>query len=145
MSTKQFTGFTLIELIVVIGIIAVLAAIVIIAINPTRQFSLTRNAQRKHDVEQILNAFGQYATDNGGSYPSSISTACASPIIATSAGIDVATNYTATLTPTYITKVPVDPAVGANGSYKVCSAGNNRITVFAPSTELGLAIISVTR
>ncbi len=57
-------GFTLIELLVVIGIIAILFAIVLIAVNPARQFSQSRNATRKSHVKEILNAIDEYLIDN---------------------------------------------------------------------------------
>lgn len=61
---KIWKGFTLIELLLTIGVISIISAIVIIAVNPSRQFEQTRNAERRHIAKQIQNAMSQYLIDN---------------------------------------------------------------------------------
>ena len=53
---KSKKGFTLIEVLLVVAIIAILAGIVILAVNPAKQLADTRNAQRRADVNTIINA-----------------------------------------------------------------------------------------
>jgi prepilin-type N-terminal cleavage/methylation domain-containing protein len=53
-------GFTLLELLITIGVMGILAAIVIIAINPQKQLEDARDAQRRTDVNTILNAVTQF-------------------------------------------------------------------------------------
>lgn len=144
-------GFTLIEVLLVIGIIGILAAIVIIAVNPVRQLAQAENAQRRSDVNSILNAIYQYAIDNDGSLPSTIaSTTCssASSICRTAAsdctnGVSLAV---LTNSETYLVSMPIDPdeTVATSSGYKVAKSGNARVTVCAPNAELS-ATISVTR
>ena len=138
-------GFTLIELLLVIGIIAILAAIVIVAINPTKQLADARNAQRRSDVNTILNAIYQYSIDNNGNLPSTITTStthiCRSGVNVDCTGL-INLNM---LTGAYVVGIPADPkdATGTDTVYTVVKA-NGRITVAAPSAEQG-ATISVTR
>ena len=61
---KSLTGFTLLEILLVVGIIAILASIVIVALNPTKQFSQVRNTQRKANLSELNKALYQYYIDN---------------------------------------------------------------------------------
>lgn len=143
LSSKR--GFTLIELLLVIGIIAILAAIVIVAINPTKQLGDARNAQRRSDVNTILNAVYQYAIDHNGTLPSGIPTTTPAEVCVTGAescnnGVDLDV-----LTGSYLVRVPADPqASGTGADYTIVRDTNGRVTVAAPSAEQS-ATISVTR
>jgi prepilin-type N-terminal cleavage/methylation domain-containing protein len=141
-------GFTLIELLLVIGIIAILASIVIVAINPTKQLGDARNAQRRSDVNTILNAVYQYAIDHNGTLPTGITTVT-KHICATGAGITCDTSAISldVLTGSYIVKLPHDPSVAATSggtAYYIVQDSNGRVTVTAPKAEQS-ASISVQR
>jgi prepilin-type N-terminal cleavage/methylation domain-containing protein len=144
----QRRGFTLIELLLVIGIIAILASIVIVAINPTKQLGDARNAQRRSDVNTILNAVYQYAIDNNGDLPGTLPAVgvtdeiCSTSSVAIAGCIDLDV-----LTGSYLVKLPVDPqqpATGTGTAYEIMQDANGRITITAPDAEGG-ETISVTR
>jgi type IV pilus assembly protein PilA len=155
---KNKKGFTLLEVLLVVAAIGILAGIVIVALNPGKQLGDTRNAQRRSDVNTILNAVYQYAIDNDGNLPTAIdavtgssqvlgtaasgldSTCTATTTVA--AGIDLSTD----LVPTYIVGIPADPKTGAatNTDYYINKDANGRLTVGACDPEQS-AVISVTR
>ena len=155
---KRTKGFTLIEILLVVAILAVLAGIVIIAVNPARQLGQANNSQRRADVTTILNAVYQYALDNGGSLPSAIDSVVASSQVLGTAALGCDTtcgtlttvaacvDLSATLTPTYIVGIPLDPRSGtaANTDYYINKDANNRITIGSCDPQLS-AVISVTR
>lgn len=158
--SKVIRGFTLIEILVVIGIIAVLATIVLIAINPARQFAQANNTQRTSNVETILNAIGQNMADNKGVLPAGLTAAaCPTATPCNITGVVAAGNVDLcpSLVTTYVASLPVDPSL-AGGSISTCNAtyttgykvsvdASNRVTVYAPSTQIPPAavVISITR
>ncbi len=153
-SASPRAGFTLLEVLLVVAIIAILAGIVILAINPSKQLADARNAQRKVDVNTILNATYQYALDNNGAIPSTIPTgtcggATTNEICATGAASCTGLVDLTVLTTNqkYVVSIPTDPsgATTTNGTgYHTTKSANNRITVCAVTTENG-STPSVTR
>lgn len=138
-------GFTLLEVLLVVAVIAILAGIVIIAINPGKNLADTRDAQRKADVNTIVNAVYQYALDNNGSLPSTITGSatqicngtgagtCASP-----AAIDLGV---LTASGKYLVALPKDPKCASTPCPQANSIGytivltNGRVTVAAPLAD----------
>lgn len=144
-------AFTLIEILLVVAIIAILAGIVITAINPTKQLGDARNAQRRSDVNTILNAIYQYSIDNDG-LPSAIqqttttncNTGSSYHICKDSGNCTGATDLSVlTTSEKYLIGIPVDPAFKSNTNltgYYVTKTTNGRVTVCAPSAEQGATI-----
>ena len=139
-------GFTLIELLVVIAIVVILAAIVLVAVNPGRQLSTARNAQRSSDVNTVLNAVNQYMVDHSGQLPGTIPSCSGAMGNIGSGGVNLGSSLVAT----YVAQMPMDPGSPANNpgtaadtGYDIC-ASNTRVTISAPWAELGQTI-SVTR
>lgn len=146
MKSLNKRGFTLLEILLVVAAIAILAGIVIIAINPGKQLADTRNAQRRVNVNTILNGVYQYSIDNKGALPTGI-TQTATEICKTGGNCTNLIDLSVlTANETYLTAIPTDPTgVNTNGTgYKILQSANGRITVSAPSAENG-ATITVTR
>lgn len=113
-STKR--GFTLIELLVVIAIIGLLASVVIASLSSAR--AKGRDARRLADLKSIQLA-NELFFDANGQYASS----------------------TASLAPTYITKVPVDP--GNQGAYWYVPLDTNSTAGTCESYHLGATLEAV--
>lgn len=155
MKIKNKQGFTLLEILLVVAAIAILAGIVIIAINPTKQLGVTRNAQRQSDVSAILNSVYQYAVDNNGNMPAGLDSATSTSQVLGTAGSGCDSVCTATTTvaacldlasnlvPTYLVGIPFDPSSGAASStdYYINKLASGRVAVGACDPEQGATFI----
>jgi hypothetical protein len=116
----------------------------IVAMNPTGQLGDARNAQRRGDVNTILNAVYQYAIDNNGTIPSTIPTGEPQEICDTRAPMQPCVDLSV-LEGAYLVQVPKDPQAEAGETgYLISRSAQGRITVSAPNAE-GSSEISVTR
>lgn len=139
---RSRSAFTLIELLLVIGIISVLLVLTLQAINPTRQLGATRNAQRRSDIQTILNAVHQYGVDHRGNLPASIPTG--TPLFICQTGAESCINGVNlnALSGAYVVAMPHDPqATGTGTLYTIMRDSGGRITVTAPQAELGEGIL----
>lgn len=139
-------GFTLLEILLVVAAIAILAGIVILAINPSKQLGDTRNAQRRADVNTILNGVYQYAIDNSGTLPSGITTATTTICKTGGTCTGLVDLSVLTTNEKYLVSIPFDPSSSTanDAGYSIRKSSNGRVTVSAPNAEQS-ATISVTR
>ena len=159
-SRRDQKGFTLVELLVVIGIIVILFAVILVAVDPARRLSQARDAVRRQDVRNILEAVQEYMVDNDGDFPAGIDAVTTSSQVlgtgaATCDGDNTCTDVTAVndcvdlsgdLVEDYLSDIPADPKDGtaANTLYAINKTAGNRIEVSSCEPEVA-ATISVKR
>lgn len=138
-------GFTLIELLVVIGIIGILAAVVLVAVNPSRQFASARDTQRRSDLYAVTNAIYQYAAENDGDIPTTITTSPQD--LYNTVGDGNGLPGGSMLVPTYLPAIPFDPTTGdaTNTNYSIYLDENGRVVASASSELNPGQTISITR
>jgi prepilin-type N-terminal cleavage/methylation domain-containing protein len=143
---RKYKGFSLIEILIVVGLILILAAVTIVAINPAKHFRDTRNAERKADISEILNAVTQYTAEDGKTLADlNLGTEVGEMIPSCADGWDGAADIadvvnTGLLVPAYIVEIPRDPQVtGDDIGYRICESGAGRVEIRAQeegTTEL---------
>ncbi len=164
-AADQRKGFTLVELLLSIAIIGVLAAVIVTAINPAKQLGDTRNAQRRSDINALLNAVWQFALDHNASMPCHLggtgpcidtvvrmlglaTTGCSAAGLCSDAtvGADSCLDLAGPLAPTYIFAIPQDPQGSADRtSYVIQAAAGNRVRITACDLEGEDEVLSATR
>ena len=146
-SSANAKGFTLIEILLSITLMGMMATTVIVALNPAKQLSNARNAQRKSDIVNILAALNQYVIEHAGTYPGSI-TNTPTYICRTGKSISDCTGLidlrVLTDLDAYMSALPVDPLASTTVStgYTVYlnDLNGNALTVAAPAAESGITI-----
>ena len=108
---KQYSGFTIVELLIVIVVIGILAAITIVAFNGIQ--SRANFAAYKSDIDTLNKAVNLYYADNG-AYPGNLvgTNGCW-----TNTGTR---NFISGLTPTYLPELPLTPNASAGNYYAYC-------------------------
>jgi type IV pilus assembly protein PilA len=154
-------GFTLIEILLVIAAISILAAIVIVAINPAKQLGNARDAQRRADVNTILNAVWQEAIDSttgaiNAAVPTTTKEICLGGTTGTACtdapatGISGADLSYLITNEKYLVSIPFDPkktlvtgSCSTTGTcYTIIKSANGRVTVAATSNEQAVTALA---
>lgn len=117
---RKFRKFSLAEVTATLFLTGIMIVVIFIQINPTVTFPGTRDAQRRFDVNQILNAVSQFITEPGNSFDN------LGEIPDCSLGkSEIGTknlNLKASLVPTYTLQIPFDPLNGSEEEtgYSIC-------------------------
>ncbi len=144
----------MVELLIVIAIIVILFAVILIAVDPAQRLGQARDAVRRQDVRDILEAVLEYTVDNDGTFPSSIDSVTTSFQVLGTAGSGCDTTCTAETTVAacvdlssdlvedYLAEIPQDPSTGTatNTDYAINKTAGDRIEVVACDPEIASSI-----
>ncbi len=114
------------------------------SVSTSPELMAARDAQRRSDVNVVLNAVWQYALDNNGALPKNIPLNTPAEICASQAPVKPCVDLKV-LEGSYIVSLPRDPeAPEGHTWYTIVKSGENRVTVTAmhPESE---EVISITR
>lgn len=132
----RYKAFTLLEILLVIAAIGILAAIIIVAINPQRQISQARTAQRESHLNQLQKALDQYVIDRG-DYPDEIRDLPVdevAEICQRNQTCGVGFIQIDDVAPEFIPTIPVSPLAEESGTgYSVRMFEDGRLGLYAPS------------
>ncbi len=148
----------MVELLIVIAIIVILFAVILVAVDPPKRLGQARDAVRRQDVRDILEAVQQYMVDNDGAYPTGLDAVSASfQVLGTdAAGCDstctaetalaACLDMSGDLVEEYLADIPFDPSSGdaGNTDYAINRTAGDRIEIVACDPEIA-ATISVKR
>lgn len=120
----------MIELLVVVAIVGVLASVVLASLNTARKKA--RDSRRISDLHQIRNALNLYASDNGGSFPTTYGSS------RDNAG-DWSVAFKTALIP-YLSTIPIDPLNTATYYYAYwlvswASPCQGKLMLYSPNAE----------
>jgi prepilin-type N-terminal cleavage/methylation domain-containing protein len=141
-------GLTLIEIVIVIALIATLVGVYFLVANPAGQIASSRNNRRKIDLENILIAIKNNASEQGNEQ-----FLCAAGPIPTSTKVmgSAAGNYNIApcIIPSWIALMPFDPSASSsyynspsdyNTNYAIVINASGTVVLSAPNAELGKTI-----
>jgi competence protein ComGC len=132
-------GFGLLEILLVSSVVVLIIAAVLLALNPKRELSDARNAQRYADINLIVNGVYKYALDNGGKMPANISQNL-SDICFGDDCKDGAVNLSELLKDgKYLSATLKDPKAISGSGYKIQLQGD-KIKIVAPNAEWGAKV-----
>ena len=142
-------NISVVKILIVFAIIGVVILVILTIVRPNYQFSLTNNSQRYSDVNAIINAVYQYATESGQlplmirETPTELCRQDASDCTGLVDLRSLAASHD------YLQKLPIDPSCPANcpsntSGYVIYKNNADRLVVTAPLAEMGQKIM-VTR